>query len=280
MFRYPGSKWNESAYIAKWIPADVTTYVEPFMGSAGVFRRLMSQGRSFNAVTLNDVDSSVSDFWHSVKDGSFFPKLLEARERLCPELFNEDAVRLEFENCKDRWSRNGDPFAWFFLRLYALGQFVQTKEDRKNIASFDPMYLGSGIDKQKPERWELIRSWLTSSTVSNSNALTLIRDLTFKAGPKTMVYMDPPYPVCKSHYKMYSMEMAFSEHRELARILSNTPFQWLLSMPFSEMVNDIYVKPNGFRTVLIPSKQSGHLGRCKNIDREYEWLVMPNIEKG
>ena len=36
MFRHPGSKWNESLHIVKWIPDDVTTYVEPFFGSGAV----------------------------------------------------------------------------------------------------------------------------------------------------------------------------------------------------------------------------------------------------
>jgi site-specific DNA-adenine methylase len=279
MFRYPGSKWNASAHIVKYIRNDVTAYVEPFLGSGGVWRRLMTQGRSFASVLLNDADSSVTEFWTSVKNGAFLPRLTECRDRLSPELFHEDEIREEFELSKDRWVHDGDSFAWFFLRLYAVGQFVQTPEDRRNVASFDPMYLGSGIDKETPETWAVVRSWLEEAQITNQSALKMISDLLPIAGSETMVYLDPPYPVAKGKYKMYGIEPSHAEHQELCNLLKQARFKWLLSMPFNTLVNDIYVKNTDFQTRLIPTRQGGHLGRCKHTTREYEWLILP-VEGG
>jgi len=130
MFRYPGSKWNESAYIAKYINARASRLVVPFFGSGAVWRRLMAQGRSFAAVHVYDLDELVVRFWSSVKDGSHVENLISARAAFCPENENENEIRSEFARSKEVWRATGDPFAWFFLRLYALGQFVMRPHGR------------------------------------------------------------------------------------------------------------------------------------------------------
>ena len=158
MFRYAGSKWHESLHIVKYISQLIMHFVVPFLGSGAVWRRLTSQGREFSTVHLNDLDESVIRFWNSVLDGSHVTELRRAQTTFCPEREHEDDIQEEFERCKERWLRDRDPFAWFILRLYAVGQFVFDPCDRANVASFDKMYLGYGLDREKPEKWDEIRS--------------------------------------------------------------------------------------------------------------------------
>lgn len=276
MFRYPGSKWHESQHIVKYIDTDVEHYVVPFLGSGAVWRRLMSQGREFVTVHLNDLDASVIRFWLSVLDGSHARDLRGARTEFCPEREHEDDIQEEFERCKERWLRDRDPFAWFILRLYAVGQFVFAPCDRANVASFDKMYLEYGLDREKPEKWDEIRSWLARPgvTLTNRNGLDVVTELVESAGQDTLGYLDPSYPIADKHHKLYPHELSIRQHRELCELLKAARFRWILSMPFSLLVRDIYLKGTGFNRVLLPTPHAGHLGRSTTKPRDYEWIIM------
>lgn len=188
MFRYPGSKSHESRHIVNYIGDDVEHLVVPFLGTGAVWRRLIENGRMFATIQLNDLDESVYRFWESVQNGSHVCDLEQARSRFCPERENEDDIMDEFERCKKRWLTSGDPFAWYFMRLYAVGQFVFKPCDRANIASFDRIYLGSGLDSERPEKWETIRSWMLRPGVelTNRDALDVVADLVTVHGAKTL----------------------------------------------------------------------------------------------
>lgn len=275
MFRYPGSKSHESRHIVKYVGEDVEHLVVPFFGTGAVWRRLMKDDRTFTTIRLNDLDESVYRFWKSVEDGCHIPDLERARTRFCPERENEDDIMDEFERCKERWLTTGDPFAWFFMRLYAVGQFVFSPCDRANIASFDRTYLGYGLDKEKPEQWETRRSWIRQPGVelTNRDALDVISDLVRTAGPETLAYLDPPYPIADKRHKMYPEEPSIAQHHQLCELLKAARFRWILSMPFSLLVHEIYLKHTGFHRVFLPTPHAGHLGRSTTKTRDFEWII-------
>ncbi len=235
----------------------------------------MSQGRDFQTVELNDLDPSIYGFWSSVLDGSHCIALRSAQERFCPEAAHEQEIRDEFEACKNRWLTTGDPFAWYFLRLYALGQFVFKPSVRANVATFDPMYLGSGIERESVGTWEAIRSSLARPGVNLTcrNALEVVTELVESAGPETLAYLDPSYPIASKQYKMYPHELTLGEHHHLCKLLSHARFRWILSMPFSVLVHDIYLKDTRFARRLLPMPHAGHLGRSRTRTRVYEWII-------
>ncbi len=259
MFRYPGSKWHESPHIVKYISQLIVHLVVPFLGSGAVWRRLMSQGREFATVHLNDLDESVMRFWRSVLDGSHVRNLRRAQTQFCPEREHEGDIQEEFERCKERWLKERDPFAWFFLRLYAVGQMVFDPCDRANIASFDKMYLGCGIERERPEKWDEIRSWLARPgvTLTNRNGLDVVAELVESAGPDTLTYLDCSYPIAGKRYLLYPKELTIRQHHELCELLKVARFRWILSMPISLLVRDIYLIGTGFKRVLLPTPHAG-----------------------
>jgi site-specific DNA-adenine methylase len=276
MFRYPGSKWHESPHIVSYVSQMIEHLFIPFLGSGAVWRRLMSQGRQFASVHLNDLDQSVVRFWASVLDGSHTRELRRVRSVLCPEKEHEHDIQDEFEQSKVRWLQDGDPFAWYFLRLYAVGQFVFAPCDRANVASFDRMYLGYGLDRETPEKWEQIRSWLARPgvTLTNRDGLDIVAELAESAGPTTLAYLDPSYPIADKRHRFYPQELTIRQHHELCELLKAARFRWILSMPFSLLVRDIYLQGTGFNRVLLPTPHAGHLGRSTTKPRHHEWIIM------
>ena len=275
MFRLGGSKSHEAPHIVKYIGEDVEHLVVPFLGTGAVWRRLMENDRTFATIHLNDLDDSVFRFWESVQNGRHVRDLERAKRRFCPERENEDEIMDEFERCKEQWLTTGNPFAWYFMRLYALGQFVFKPCDRANIASFDRMYLGYGLDKEKPEKWETIRSWMLRPGVelTNRNALDIVAELLGTSGPDTVAYIDPPYPIADKRHKMYPEELTIAQHHQLCELLKAARFRWILSMPFSLLVHEIYLKHTGFDRVFLPTPHAGHLGRSTTKTRDFEWII-------
>ena len=275
MFRLPGSKSHEAPHIVKYIGDDVEHLVVPFLGTGAVWRRLMANDRTFATIHLNDLDDSVFRFWESVQNGCHVRDLERAKRRFCSERENEDEIMDEFERCKERWLTTGDPFAWYYMRLYALGQFVFKPCDRANIDSFDRMYLGYGLDKEKPEKWETIRSWMLRPgfKLTNRDALDLVADLVGTAGSETLAYIDPPYPIADKRHKMYPEELTIAQHHQLCELLKAARFRWILSMPFSLLVHEIYLKHTGFDRLFLPTPHAGHLGRSTTKTRDFEWII-------
>lgn len=275
MFRLSGSKSHEAPHIVKYIGDDVEHLIIPFLGTGAVWRRLMENDRTFATIQLNDLDDSVYRFWQSVQNGYHIRELERAKIRFCPERENEDEIMAEFERCKERWLTTGDPFAWYFMRLYAVGQFVFQPCDRANVASFDRMYLGYGLDTERPEKWEAIRSWMVRPGIelTNRNALDVVADSVGTCGRKAAAYIDPPYPIANKRHKMYPEELTIAQHHQLCELLKAARFRWILSMPFSLLVHEIYLKQTGFDRVFLPTPHAGHLGRSTTKTRDFEWII-------
>ena len=239
--RYSVSKQTQAKHIVRLIPHDVDHYVEPFAGIFSVYRKLV-QGRSLKSAIINDVDPDWYAWAMMVRGnnqdhGDFLDRLQNCLNRFLPERDHEDEIRAEFADCKRRWINEGDPFAWFFLRVYAHGQYVD--RNRNDLACFDPSYLANGLacwSIEKAQRW---RAALQSATVTNEDAFGLLRRL----NADQFVYADPPYyPHCRK-YDLYPHELTEDQHHELSSILQQARFRFLLSMGDNPPARDLYCLP-------------------------------------
>lgn len=268
--RYAGSKQTQAKHIVRLIPHDVDHYVEPFAGLFSVYRKLLV-GRSLKSAIINDVDPDWYAWAMMVRGdnqdhGDFIERLADCRDRFLPELDHEDEIRAEFEACKGRWIFDGDPFAWFFLRVYALGQYVD--RNRNDLAFFDPKYFTHGLACWSLERAQQWRAALQAATVSNDDAFGLLRGL----GSEHFAYIDPPYyPFCRK-YGLYPHELTEDQHYELSGIFRQARFRFLLSMGDNPPARDLYCLPEYTKRLFHYS----YCGACRKSHstkrRVMEWI--------
>jgi len=288
--RWGGSKQRRAKDIVRIIPYDIEHYVEPFAGLCSVGRRLIAERPGMKSVLFSDMNADLIAWLEMIRGthqdhGDFLDRLRDARSRLLPETDHEAEIRAEFEKSKDDWLFNGDPFAWFFLHLYAVGQYVS--RHRANIASFDPAYFVHGLTcwtTEKASRW---RTLLQRGTIRCGDALTLLRDLNEKADGSYCAYLDPPYIPPDRRFDLYQHELDDEQHRELAEILKVARFRFVLSMGDSPRCRDLYVCDKSFTSPFCTNPgfvcrslyytYTGHArkqvaGRGK-VGKTNEWLI-------
>jgi site-specific DNA-adenine methylase len=270
--QYPGGKTREARIINSFVPTTTKHYVEPFAGGLSVMRYMLEQGRTFDAITVNDLDPSVYRFWSSVKDGSFYPRWRELYNRMVPTRCHEQEIRDHFERCKDDWVNDGDVLAWFFLRCFAVGQRVLPPHIRKGVAAFNNMFLQSGLCREKPVKWRRWEAVFRSINVINTNVSMLMETLK-EDGQETTIYLDPPYPIIRSE-QLYEYEMTKDEHIHVRDSLRETTCTFLLSVPKTAIFEELYVDDDYFDCIPVPVVHKDQIGRGKA--RGSEWLIRRN----
>jgi len=85
--------------------------------------------------------------------------------------------------------------------------------------------------------------------------------------------LDPSYAIVDKRHKMYPEELTIAQHHQLCELLKAARFRWILSMPFSLLVHEIYLKRTGFDRVFLPTPHAGHLGRSTTKLRDLEWII-------
>lgn len=274
--RFCGSKWKLSAHIVRHIPPGVRHYVEPFAGTAAVFRRIMmTDWISFDSCWLNDACEDVHAWLRMIRGddqehGDFVDRLADVRKRFLPEKDHEDEIRDHFERCKVLYVGHDDPFAWFFLHLYAVGQYVFRPFQRANVASFDPAYLGSGVSTWTIAKAQLWRTCLLKAKLTCRDGLDVLANLPSSADQ--FVYVDPPY-ILKgdSTFNMYTRELSLERHEELADILRHADFRWVLSIGDSPDSRRLYMTGDFNVLPRYCAQRSRH--RSNKAVKGKEWLI-------
>lgn len=109
--------------------------------------------------------------------------------------------------------------------------------------------------------------------LTNRDALDVVSDLVGSNNPGVLAYLDPSYPIADKQHKMYPEELSIAQHNQLCELLKAARFRWILSMPFSLLVHEIYLKQTGFDRVLLPTPHAEHLGRSTTKLRDFEWII-------
>lgn len=290
--RYGGSKWQRSKRIVSLIPPTAMHYYEPFCGIASVFRRIMQSGPTFHSYNINDLDSDVYRFPLMVRGdlqdhGNCIERLDATLCRFMPERDHEPELRQYFEECKVRWIEHDDPFAWFFLHLYAVGQYVFRPSRRPNIASFDPTYLRHGLACWTLEKARWWRTMFQQASLTNVDALALLEDLNATADHTHLVFLDPPYEPPHKAFHLYPHDFSEHEHRVMAGVLRESRFYFMLTMGNYPLTWELYLNDPAFEMIPLRCTYCGHRRQqkdkrdnsrnVKTRDRKKtkEWLIIP-----
>lgn len=225
VIKYPGSKWR----IADWIinhMAEHRSYLEPFLGSGGVFFRKPPS----RIETINDIDGDIMNLFQCIREDT---------EKLAMMIETTPYCRKEYETAFAESPI--EPFER--ARLYLIKTWMD-----QGFRTFS----GSGWKNDVAGReyaydvrcWNQLPKWiaqacfrLKDAQIECRPALEVIQSFNH---PDVLIYADPPYlPSTRRMKKQYTHEMSDNDHIELLKALKQHQGPVLLSGYDNDLYNDM-----------------------------------------
>lgn len=237
--RYPGGKSKIYEKIRNLIVAngyEGRTYVEPFAGGFGIGIGLLREG-VVKAAILNDFDSHIYHFWHSVLNDT--DNLLR--------LISDTPITIEERERQKQIYRdaNADPLCDGFATLFLnrvnfsgvikggpIGGLAQTGT-YKIDCRFNKDDISSKI--------ETIAKLKGKIKLYNRDAGYLIRMSLMKMKAPMFLNIDPPYVVKGS--QLYTNFFTEGDHLNLQRVIAkhlDEEFPWIITYDDCPLVRDLY----------------------------------------
>lgn len=233
--RWVGGKSRLRKYIVPLLP-EHSCYVEPFGGAAWV---LFGKPPSMVEV-LNDIDQELITFFRVVK---------HKPDDLIASFEWELVARAEFERLA-----NLDPTTltdverahrFYYILMAGWGGELDYPRFQTSISDGGHGNRLIGALKHLRERLEPVYHRLQT---------VIIENLTWQAcverydNPKTVLYLDPPYPDNGCNYKHNMQD--WNDHKQLAHRLAQTRCKWILSSYDMPEIRDLY---KGCRVISVQS---------------------------
>ena len=223
--KYPGSKWGLAQWIISYFPPH-HAYLEPFLGSGGVF---FNKPRSA-IETLNDLDEDVTNLFWWIK---------HEPEKLAYEIDWTPYSRDVYEAACQKEPKNSLEKAVFFYIHMNMGHGFRTTGEK----------VGWKLDVHGREKAYAADDWrripvkimesaerLRGVQIENRPAIEVIKRFNFE---DVLIYCDPPYLLSTRCRKQYRHEMSEADHIELLETLLKHQGPVVISGYASELYDDI-----------------------------------------
>jgi DNA adenine methylase len=257
--RYPGGKGKLAKFIRKVIEKNGFSdghYIEPYAGGAAIACEMLLTG-IVDKVTINDASYQVYSFWNAVitETDRFVQKIYDAP-------LTVDYWSKQKNIFKDPLSSQFDiGFATFFLnrtnRSGILNGGVIGGQSQTGQWKIDARFNKAELIK----RIESIASQSSKITVSNMDALELIKEHDRKPLSNSVIYLDPPYYLKGRdlYYDFYSSD----DHAALASVIRKMRFKnWIVSYDDVEEIRALY---RGQKTIVY---EIGYSAKKSGMGRE------------
>ena len=246
--RYPGGKQRLWPFIDEILTAnklEMTEYVEPYAGGAGIAMELLLRNR-VSKIHLNDSCTGVYAFWHSV---------LNETDRFCRRISRASLTIDEWRKQREVFrSREG---AERFDLGYAM--FYLNRCNRSGIVTGG--VIGgldqSGdwkIDARFPRndlitRIEAIAARKRAIKIRNWDAERFLTDYVSKLPARSLVYCDPPY--FRKADRLYPNHYSSDDHSRIAKIIQSKVKQpWVVSYDSCDEILAHYSRRKTFRYMI------------------------------
>lgn len=213
ILKYPGAKNQLAPQIIQHLPPHIH-YVEPYIGSGGVF---LNKQPSPHEV-INDLDGDIVNAFTVVRThGDELARQLEMTPYARAEYY------ASYETCDDPMERARR----FFVRAWQAHGFklhCRTGWRNNGAKSLQPV---TTLWKDVPSRIRAVMNRLRDAEIESVPALELV---TRYATADTLIYADPPYPLStRKGRKLYRHEMTDADHLALLDALDAHPGAVVLS---------------------------------------------------
>jgi DNA adenine methylase len=219
-FPYQGSKRALARAVLAFLPPDTAALVEPFAGSAAVSIAARHAGRARTAV-LSDVNAPLMALWRRILADP--QRLADEYERLwhagAPE------PKAFFFRMREEFNRTREPA----LLLYLLNRIVKGAVRYSQAGEFNQ----SADNRRLGARPATVRDRLarTAATLAGATLATgPYEEHLARAGPRDVVYLDPPYQgVTSAGDRRYLAGLARADLERALRAANDTRVSYLVS---------------------------------------------------
>lgn len=198
LLRYAGSKDTYVSIINPEINrTNKTTYVEPFLGSGGVFINLEKE---FDKYIINDIDPAIVRIFKTVKESSyedfilFYERVIckygnfkTSRDSILKEQYKVNYYNFRNDFNKKLWKTNTQEEGFALILIYnsCLNSLARWGPNGFNQSWGDRMFIP---DKSS---WDIIQSRLKRTKIYNKDFFELIN--TIDNIDDCLLFLDPPY---------------------------------------------------------------------------------------
>lgn len=254
--RYPGGKWRISPFLERLISINGLIgheYVEPYAGGASLALSLLLNG-TVSRIHLNDLDPAIYSFWWSV--------LRKSNELI--RLIGEAPLTVaEWQRQRRVYSRGLGAgrlalgFATFYLnRTNHSGIMNGGVIGGKNQAG--PWRIDARFNKEELQRRiKQIAERRSSIRIYHQDALKFLANHPF--GPRSIVYLDPPY--FRPGKALYLNAYEPADHERVQTIVRKLSYPWLISYDDVTDIRRLYRGLPYRRITLLHTARSTHVGR-------------------
>ncbi len=237
--RYPGGKRRLAQYfkvlfrINDLLDAE---YVEPYAGGSSVALALLF-GQYASRVHINDLSRPVYAFWHSV---------LNDTENLCRRVRDARLTLDEYRRQKAAIrADDGD------LSELGFAAFYVNRTSRSGIIDARAGVIGGNAQngtwrldarynrKALVDRIERVARQKHRIRIYNLDAEVMLRTVTPKLSPRTLVYLDPPY--YRKGQRLYANFYEPDDHAVLAARVLRLRQPWVISYDDVREVRSLYL---------------------------------------
>jgi len=244
IFRRVGGKFRVKEKIIKFFP-EFDTYVEPFAGSAGVFRGLtIDKDKKY---VLNDLNTDIYDIWRDIK-------------RISPEKFR----KMNF---------NGDRETFYKLKDMTIPKTIEARLYRNLYLSYNSYQSIRRTYAEKGNKntaiklkncIEQVQAELKHTTITHQDYSKCIKRWD---APTTLFYLDPPYFEKEHLYE----GMAVNPY-ELSKVCSKIKGHFVLSYNVNPVVEDAFKEFNFHRLLFTYDSLDKKKQTNRRVEK-YEYII-------
>lgn len=234
--RYPGGKARLAQYVLELMRRNDLVgghYVEPYAGGAAIGLTLLYLEYA-TTVHLNDLNPSVHAFWRTV---------LDEPDDLCAKI-RDTPITLEERLRQKAVQRDGSAsalelgFSTFFLnrtnRSGILTGGVIGGNDQQSEWKIDARFNRADLIK----RILKVAAYRSRISLTNLDAVVLLRDVVPALPDRTLVYLDPPYYT--KGKKLYQNHYKHGDHAEIAAMVGQIRQRWIVSYDNTDPITELY----------------------------------------
>ena len=239
--RYPGGKTKLSPLvkfiIKNKIDSEITTYIEPFAGGAGVALDLLISG-TVDDIIINDFDKSIYSFWKAI---------ITEPDRFIQMIEKTPVTIDEWRKQKEIYTSLGKKYSFVF----GFATFFLNRTNRSGILSAGPIggYAQTGnylIDARFNKenlisRISCITQYRNHIKVYNKDIRSFIKRVINNKQAGAFIYFDPPYYV--KGKELYINYFHPHDHIEIRdHIIEYIHCPWIMTYDAEESISDIYAE--------------------------------------
>lgn len=233
--RYPGGKAKLGPFMAALFRANRLvdgTYAEAYAGGAGAAMHLLIRGYA-RRIALNDINQGVVAFWRAVLNhNELFAKRIEKIPLTVAEWDRQKATY------NSEWRGFDLGFAFFYLnrtnRSGIMNAGVIGGRDQSGNYKIDARFNRTDL----AERIRTIGRFRSAISITRSDALQFVDDLSSSKIKQLLFYFDPPY--FGKGRELYTDFYTAGDHADISKRVRRLKQPWLMTYDDCQQIRTLY----------------------------------------